>query len=138
MKFEEVLPALQEGKKIRKTFWDPDHYIELVGLCFYDNDTYKDYNFYLLDFICNTWEIIEEPLLMENEKTSIKAVLNIAKNTKIKGIKLQCPPHCNKYFLYFMCDESRTLFSFQLTDRAYFKNLKLDTYYTLKELGLDD
>lgn len=59
MKFEEVLTALREGKRVRRTFWSPSHYIELNGTLFYDNATSKDYNFTLNDFTCNNWEIVK-------------------------------------------------------------------------------
>ena len=61
MKFEEVLPALKEGKKIRRSFRSNEHYIELVGCDFYDNRTNKEYYFNLNDFIADSWEIVKEP-----------------------------------------------------------------------------
>lgn len=61
MKFEEILPALREGKKIRRSFWSNEHYIELVGCDFYDNRTNKEYYFNLNDFIADSWEIVKEP-----------------------------------------------------------------------------
>ena len=61
MKFEEVLPALRKGKKIRKIFWWNDHYIiwnednEIVA-----SDTGKTCVFGKEDFTCADWEIVEE------------------------------------------------------------------------------
>ena len=145
MKFEEVLTALREGKKIRRKDIVWQNYYGFLFISETENEIFSDsvvdchYRITTDDLNTDDWEIYQELLLTEEEKTFIKAVLNIAKNRKIEGIKLQYSPYCAKYFLYFMCDEFRTLFSFQLLkDRTYFKNLELDDYYTLEELELND
>lgn len=51
MKFEEVLPAFQAGKKIRRKDWEPHRYI-----CLKDEDSLLIYH-----ILKNDWEIIEEP-----------------------------------------------------------------------------
>lgn len=87
MKFEEVLPALKEGKKIRRTFWSPSHYIELNGTLFYDNVTCKDYNFNRYDFTCDNWEIYQEPLLTDKEKEYLKNLVTPFKDIVISITK---------------------------------------------------
>ena len=65
MTFYEVLPALKEGKKIRKTWWDKDHYISIgrdkiyvYRIKWQDG---RDYPFGTFDFEDNSWEIIPDP-----------------------------------------------------------------------------
>lgn len=60
MKFEEVLPALREGKKIRRRGRSKSDYI-LIGtddLVFDQDDEY--FPFSLDDFLDDDWEIVEE------------------------------------------------------------------------------
>jgi hypothetical protein len=51
MKFEEVLPAFREGKKIRRDAWDEKDYVVING------------GFELSDrsIMANDWEIVPEP-----------------------------------------------------------------------------
>ncbi len=138
MKFEEVLPALREGKKIRRTFWNPKHYIELKGIHIYDNDTCKDYNFNRYDFTCDNWEIYEEPLLRKDEKELIKGVLKFMKNRGIELIKIEYDELTRLYYLCFESEKNIVKCRFSFNDRELFNNLELNHYYTLKELELDD
>lgn len=61
-KFEEVLPALREGKKIRRSCWGEFYYIfyKIVEDCIVND---KDFYFTLKaeDMFKDDWEIIEEP-----------------------------------------------------------------------------
>lgn len=73
MKFEDVLPALREGKKIRREYWKPyKKYIYLhfensnncAKLFFHRNDGKDDEKwrcFPIADLIADDWEIVEEP-----------------------------------------------------------------------------
>lgn len=65
MTFYEVLPALKEGKKIRKTWWEKDHYISIgrevryrYRITWQDG---RDYPFGIFDFEDDNWEIISDP-----------------------------------------------------------------------------
>lgn len=62
MKFEEVLPALREGKKIRIKGWEEIQYIYKPKN---ENDLraedYKAVNLSWKDFFSDNWEIIKEP-----------------------------------------------------------------------------
>lgn len=60
MTFYEVLPALKEGKKIRKTRWDKDHYIFYTYRIKWQDG--RDYPFGIFDFEDDTWEIIPDPV----------------------------------------------------------------------------
>ena len=61
MKFEEVLPALREGKKIRKTSWWEGHYFELAGDEIVDQDG-KNFTFGKEDLLCSDWEIFKKKM----------------------------------------------------------------------------
>lgn len=54
MKFEEVLPALREGKKIRRKEWQKTHYY--IGSRFCD----VGYELSLTDLLADDWEIVKE------------------------------------------------------------------------------
>lgn len=101
MTFEEVLPALKEGKKIRKNFWNNEHYIELVGCAFCDSETNKGYNFNLIDFITDSWEIVKEPKkvkLKDLTEKQFKKWLN--DNCCVSVVCDNCPfckVNCNLY-----------------------------------------
>jgi hypothetical protein len=76
MRFEEILPALKEGKKCRSVEWKPE--------CFIYTDKYKvnfideNTNLYELDAetILSEWEIYEEP----KEKEKVKCYRALYKN----------------------------------------------------------
>ena len=59
MKFEEVLPALREGKKIRKVSWWEGHYFKLASDGIVDQEG-KNFTFGKDDFTCDDWEIVEQ------------------------------------------------------------------------------
>ncbi len=61
MKFEDVLPALKEGKKVRRSLWPKDEYIFRVNnlVCNEKNDYWCPADFD--NILRDDWEIIEEP-----------------------------------------------------------------------------
>ena len=61
MKFEEVLPALRDGKKIRRKEWFEKYFIYREGLSVYKEDG-VNYCFMGCDqLLCDDWEVFEEP-----------------------------------------------------------------------------
>lgn len=138
MKFEEVLTALREGKKIRRTFWNPKHYIELKGIHIYDNDTCKDYNFNRYDFTCDNWEIYEKPLLTKEEKEFIKGVLQFENDETIKKICFDYQPEIERTLIFFETEGLVTKYFYWTLRPSDFQNVEICKHYTLKELGLDD
>lgn len=70
MKFEEVLPALREGERIRRKSWANGCAIELRGssprggmLLWWNNSRYGSYYaFSRNDFNANDWESIKKPM----------------------------------------------------------------------------
>ena len=55
MKFEEVLPALREGKKVRRTSWVSTTHIKAKG----------DYFLDVSGCLADDWEIVDEPKIPE-------------------------------------------------------------------------
>ena len=77
MKFEEILPALREGKKIRRKdiVWQ-NYYGFLIiseteNKIFSDNADNSDYKITKDDLNTDDWEIYQESLLTEEEKRFI-------------------------------------------------------------------
>ena len=61
MKFEEIIPALREGKKIRRRGWVKNAYISIGtdgSVCDQNNEIFP---FVLNDFKSEFWEILREP-----------------------------------------------------------------------------
>lgn len=88
MTFYEVLPALKEGKKIRKTRWDKDHYISIgreiryrYRITWQDG---RDYPFGIFDFEDNCWEIIPDPV---TKKVKLR---DLTKKQYMKRYKKNC------------------------------------------------
>ena len=154
MTFEEVLPALREGRRIRRKdiVWKNNYgfiFIKDSKIIFIKGSeiifNIFDSNKYVLDkedLNADDWEIYEEPLLTDEEKAFIKNVLSFVNNKEIKGIKLTYYPYCYLYFISFNVDSYKSLYIFEMCyqseNRTYFKNLELNKYYTLKELGLEE
>ena len=72
MKFEDVLPALKEGKKVRRSLWPKDEYIFRVNnlVCNEKNDYWCPADFD--NILRDDWEIIKESeydwdYIIENE-----------------------------------------------------------------------
>ena len=58
MKFEEVLPALRDGKKIRKASWWEGHYFKSTLDGIIDQDG-RDFVLNRGDLLCNDWEVVK-------------------------------------------------------------------------------
>lgn len=58
MKIEEVLPALRDGKKIRRNSWWEGHYFELTLDGIIDQDG-RDFVLNRGDLLCNDWEVVK-------------------------------------------------------------------------------
>lgn len=56
MKFEEVLPALRDGKKVRRASWENKDFT----LSFDDLDNSYPHSLYFNDIFADDWEIVEE------------------------------------------------------------------------------
>lgn len=59
MKFEEVLPAFREGKKIRRSLWPKDEYIYGENGNVFD-ERGDIFDLILVIILCDDWEVVEE------------------------------------------------------------------------------
>jgi len=78
MRFEEVLPALREGKKARRPEWVSNGYIEILGSKFIDHrgNPFSTWMEWASQFLENDWEIIKEL-----KKYKIKKWFNVYENS---------------------------------------------------------
>jgi hypothetical protein len=60
MKLEEVLPALREGKKIRRRVWPSLTALELKGGCIFFNEDFHEKTSLDFYFKFDDWEIVKE------------------------------------------------------------------------------
>ena len=92
MTFYEVLPALKEGKKIRKTGWKKDHYISRGRDIIYRSritwQDGRDYLFGIFDFENDDWEIIPGPVL---KKVKLRDLTEEQYSSRCKN---HCDWHC--------------------------------------------
>ena len=61
MKFKDVIPALKEGKKIRRRKWNKSNYIFIGTDDLVYDQNYEYFIFILEDFEDENWEIVKEP-----------------------------------------------------------------------------
>lgn len=96
MRFEEVLPSLREGKKIRRTSWWEGHYFRLASNRIVDQGE-RNIVFGKDDLFCSDWEIVEE-------KKKVK-LRDLTKEQYSSRLKKYCNLHC-KYcrFEAVLCD----------------------------------
>lgn len=60
MKLEDVLPALREGKRIRRNKWDDDLWVRLQDAGLVD-DSAESFEFNGTHTLADDWEIVPEP-----------------------------------------------------------------------------
>ena len=148
MKFEEILPALREGKKIRRKDYTPDYYIYLDNDCL-DGESLKSFlptfsrivdcfSLSSKDLLADDWEIVEEPLLTDDEKEFIKNILSFANDETITRICFNYQPEIKKTLIYFETEGHVIKCAYWEVRPSNFQNIEIDKYYSLKELGLDE
>ena len=130
MKFEEVFPALREGKKIRRKSWGKDRVYDntTAVLCFLNVPA-------LLN--ATDWEIYEEPILDEVERRYLKGVINPFKDKVLWIRKQKCgskPSHC--FLVIGLKNAINNIWLPPFKANSMYLNMKFDKHYTLKELGL--
>ena len=98
MKFEEIIPALREGKKIRRRGWVKDAYISIGidgSVCDQNNEIFP---LVLNDFKSEFWEIVEEHKKVKLRDLTEEQYINWRKNNCCPNI---CPSSCP--FKYINC-----------------------------------
>ena len=92
MKFEEVLPALREGKKIRMSFWAEERYIYFKYGFKAIDDKMQTYTFEWGDFICDNWEIVKEKKKVKLRDLTKRQYIKYCKKCNVR-ICNECPFH---------------------------------------------
>lgn len=87
MRFEDILPALREGKKVRRKDWDIEYFICRDGNSIRCHDGSLYFGAYILK---DDWEIYEVPLEVAKPKKKVKYY---------PGLFLSSSGHC-LYSLY--------------------------------------
>lgn len=145
MTIVEALKALREGKKMRNKIWEEDEYIMLKnGFIKYGNgvthriDIYGEY-----DMCDDTWEEYKEPVLDDEEKKYLSAVIKPFRD-RVKYIyKTNEIDDCSQLISIYMerYDYEENL-RCEYMDLPHFKkdtmykNMEAGKKYTLEELGL--
>ena len=142
MKFEEMLKALMNGKKIRKKAWDRGIY-RIRGDGKYIIDQEGNESAILIDgsFDADVWEEYKEEVLDEKEKKYLSAVIKPFRDRITYIAKVEEDIHWFYWIMIrvdigFLNDYyDFCLPPFEETSDMY-KNMEVGKEYTLKELGL--
>ncbi len=129
MKFEEVFPALREGKKIRRKSWEKDIVYDntTTALCFLNIPV-------LLS--ADDWEIYEE-VLDDAERRYLRNIINPFKEKVLWIHKQKCGSKPSCCFLVIGLKNAITnIWLPPFKANSMYLNMKVDKPYTLKELGL--
>lgn len=76
MTIQEAMKAHEAGKKVRNTSWSKNVYVDKFGSQFYTTNQSTDELFYLIDDIQGEWEILEEPLTVDDYQKGLEFILN--------------------------------------------------------------
>lgn len=140
MNLIEALTALKEGKRIKKKTWDYTKYVYLDkdGLIKDDNNDEYNATFFLSNAFADGWEIIETPILDEQEKKYLNLVLNPL--TKVMEIaKINCSDMSGKRFERIVgYENSKTYLPClelpKFLPGAMYHGMELNKRYIIKEL----
>ena len=139
MTIVEAFKALTEGKKIRRNDWEKGHYIRLIDNQVVSQNGWSS-GLCIDDFSADWWEEYKEPVLTDKEKEYLSAVIKPFRDRVVYICKVEVS-ECNQFISLKVkrYDEEE---SNEYIDLPYFredtmyKNMEVDKYYTLEELGL--
>lgn len=141
MTIVEAVKALTEGKKIRRKDWEKDNYITLVDNQVVSQNGWSS-GLCIDDFSADWWEEYKEPVLDEEEKKYLSAVIKPFRDRVVYIRKVEAGD-CNQFISIkvkrYDYDEED---SNEYIDLPYFKkdtmykNMEVRKEYTLEELGL--
>lgn len=144
MTFEEVLPALREGKKIRRTdkCWQ-----DIFGYVFYNNEKmgllysepnakeYFRYDFDETDLFSTDWEIVKETILNNKESEYLKIVCALFKERVISITRFKVTE--DDCFIQINLKNPAFIISLPFKSEAnYFTGMEQGKPYTLKDLDI--
>ena len=142
MTIVEAVKALNEGKKIRRNDWKKGDYITLI-----DNQVVSQSGWSsglcIEDFSADCWEEYKEPVLDEEEKKYLSAVIKPFRDQVIYIKKIDMYLGRNKYDEYILGELSNkddvVVDTFALPyfpKGSMYKGMETNKKYTLEELGL--
>ena len=146
MTIVEAVKALNEGKKIRSNIWEKGDYVTLKDNKVVTIDEQPS-GLYIDDFSADFWEEYKEPVLYEEEKKYLSAVIKPFKDRVCYIQKVETTNSDNQFIFIrlkrYDCEENeRESTKYEDIDLPYFKantmykNMKENKKYSLKELGL--
>ena len=146
MTFEEALKAIKEGKKVRNKGWSSSVYLKKYCDRVVNQDG-KTMNLTITSMLSDDWEEYKEPILDEEEKKYLSAVIKPFKDRVFYIQKVKTTNLDNQFIFIrvkrYDCEENeRESTEYEDIDLPYFKantmykNMKGDKKYSLKELGL--
>ena len=120
MTFEEVLPALREGKKIRKASWWEGHYFKLASDGIVDQDG-KSFTFGKDDLCCSDWEVVKETKKVKLRDLTTQEQLEKWKERNCEGSKCKdCVFNQNKVnciYIAYCWIKDKSIFSDKFLDQ---------------------
>ena len=141
MTIVEAVKALAEGKKIRRNDWSKGNYVTLK-----DNKVVSQSGLSsgvcIEDFSADWWEEYKEPILDEEEKKYLSAVIKPFRDRVIYIKKIDIYLGCNKYDEYILGeldnkDDVIDTFALPYFPKGnMYKGMETNKKYTLDELGL--
>ena len=139
MTIVKAVKALAEGKKIRRNDWKKGDYITLI-----DNQVVSQSGWSsglcIEDFSADWWEEYKGPVLVEEEKEYLSAVIKPFRDRVVYIRKVKAG-ECN-WFISIKVKRYDEEDSNEYIDLPYFrentmyKNMEVEEEYTLEELGL--
>ena len=141
MTIVEAVKALTEGKKIRRNNWKKGYYITLI-----DNQVVSQSGWSsglcIDDFSADCWEEYKEPVLDEEEKKYLSAVIKPFRDRIIYIKKIDMYLGFNKYGEYILGelgnkDDVVDTFALPYFPKGnMYKGMETGKEYSLEELGL--
>lgn len=141
MTIVEAVKALTEGKKIRRKDWEKDNYITLIDNQVVSQNGWSS-GLCIDDFSADWWEEYKEPVLNEEEKKYLSAVIKPFRDRVVYICKVE-GDECSQFISIkakkYDYDEEN---SNEYIDLPYFRedtmyvNMEVGKEYNLEELGL--
>ena len=140
MTFEEALKAIKEGKKVGNKGWSSSVYLKK----YFDrvvNQEGKTMNLTITSMLSDDWEEYKEPVLDEEEKKYLSAVIKPFRD-RVVYIRKVKTGECNQFISIKVKRYDYDEDSNEYIDLPYFRentmyvNMEVGKEYSLKELGL--
>lgn len=131
MKLEEVLPALREGKKIRRRTWCKDTYIYINSYGNFETQSGRPFEIILdgYDLRHNNWEIVKE-----KKKVKLRDLTEEQYNKWIKNNCTKYSNYCNGCpFQKVRCDNDENKNDVWIENKELYSDKFLDQEIEIEE-----